>query len=113
MNPDQFLDVLVEVSCAAWHVSRGHKVEATEKIGMPDLALEIPGWQRPIQAECKRVQKDTSDSRFMDVIKKANSQIKNAGQRCYGLVYYDVSDRVDETSFGSDSIPEEVEKIQE
>ena len=44
-EPKKFLDVLLEVSCAAWHVSRGHDVTATVDKGMPDLALEIPGWR--------------------------------------------------------------------
>jgi hypothetical protein len=111
-NAGQFLDVLVEVSCAAWHVSRGHDVTASEEIGMPDLALEISGWQLPIRAECKRVGKDASYSRFKKVIQKANSQIKRTDQRCYGLIYLDVSDRVDKTNFG-DSLPNEIVKIQE
>lgn len=112
-EPSQFFDTLVEVSCAAWHVSRGHNVEATEENGMPDLALKIPGWQLPIRAECKRIRKVASYSRVKGVIEKANAQIKRAGQRCYGLVYIDVSDRCpDQTSFGNDELPNEIVKIQ-
>ena len=111
-HPRQFLDVLVEVSCAAWHVSHGHDVTATEKTGMPDLALGIPGWHLPILAECKRVGKAAKYSRFKAVIQKANSQIKCAGQRCHGLLYLDVSDRVEKASFGN-SLPNEIVKIQE
>jgi hypothetical protein len=111
-HPRKFLDVLVEVFCAAWHVSRRHEVTATEKPGMPDLALGIPGWVLPIQAECKRVGKDAGYSRFQEVIAKANSQVKCTGQRCYGVAYLDVSHRVDKASFGS-SVPNEIAKIQE
>jgi hypothetical protein len=111
-KPKQFPDVLLEVSCAAWHVSRGHNVTATEDKGMPDLALEIPDWRLPIQADCKHVGKDTGYSRFKNVIEKANSQIKRANQCCYGLVYLDVSDRVAKANFG-DSFPDEIVKIQE
>ena len=110
--PRKFLDVLVEVSCAAWHVSHGHDVKATEKTGMPDLALVIPGWDLPIQAECKRVGKDAKYSRFKAVIQKANSQVKCTDQRCHGLLYLDVSDRVEKASFGN-SLPNEIVKIQE
>jgi len=111
-EPNQFLDVLVEVSCAAWHVSRGHDVTATEEKGMPDLALEIPGWRLPIRADCKRVGKDAGSSRFKNVIEKGNAQIKRTNQRCHGLLYLDVSDRVAKASFG-DSLPDEIAKIQE
>jgi len=110
-DPDQFFDVLVEVSCAAWHISRGHKVEATQRDGMPDLELEIPGWQIPIQAECKRVKRD---SRIKGAIEKANRQIKNVGQRCYGLVYHDISEGakvpelVDLLSLRNNKIPDEI-----
>jgi hypothetical protein len=46
-DPGQFLEVLVEVACAGWHVSRGHEVKATEAEGMPDLELQIAGWSLP------------------------------------------------------------------
>ena len=55
LHPSKFLDVLVEVACAGYHVLQGHKVKATEEEGMPDLELEIHGWRLPIQAECKCV----------------------------------------------------------
>jgi hypothetical protein len=106
--PDQFLDILVEVACAGWHVSRGHEVKATEEEGMPDLELKIPAWPLPIQAECKCVK----NSGFESAIRKANAQIKRAGHRCYGLVYLDVSQRsVDPASFWNDSLPEEFAPI--
>ena len=111
-HPRAFLDLWVEVSCAAWHVSRHHEVTATEETGIPDLALGIPGWQLPIQAECKRVGKDASYARFKAVIQKANSQVKRTGQRCHGLLYLDVSDRVEKASFGN-ALPNEIAKIQE
>jgi hypothetical protein len=102
--PDQFLDVLVEVACAGWHVWRGHEVKATEEEGMPDLELKIPAWPLPIQAECKCVK----NSGFESAIRKANAQIKRAGHRCYGLVYLDVSQRsVDPANFWNDLLPEE------
>ncbi len=108
-HPEQFLDALVEVTCAGWHVSRGHDVKATEKDGMPDLDLQIPGWELPIQAECKCVKY----AGFKKAIEKANAQIKRAAKRCYGLVYLDVSQRnVDPASFWSDSLPKEFATIQ-
>jgi hypothetical protein len=112
-EPDQFLDVLVEVSCAAWHVSRGHDVMATENAGMPDLTLEIPDWRLPIQADCKRVGKAATYSRFKKVIEKANTQIKRANQRCYGILYLDVSDRVAKRVSLGAPLPDEIARIQE
>jgi len=107
--PDQFLDVLVEVACAGWHVWRGNEVKPTEDKGMPDLELKIPAWPLPIQAECKCVK----NSAFEKAIKKANKQIKKAAQPCYGLVYLDISQRsVDPASFWSDSLPNEFSQIQ-
>jgi hypothetical protein len=108
-DPGQFLDVLVEVACAGWHVWRGHEVKATEDEGMPDIELEVPGWPLPIQAECKGVK----NSGFENAIKKANKQIKKAPQRCYGLVYLDVSQvSVDPASFWNDSLPNEFAPFQ-
>ena len=111
-HPRAFLDVLVEVSCAAWHVSRGHEVLATEETGMPDLALRIPGWELPIEAECKRVGKDAGYSRFKHIIGDGDRKIKRRDQRCYGVLYIDVSDRMDKAKSG-DSLPDEIAKIQE
>jgi hypothetical protein len=113
-DPDQFFDELVVVSCAGWHLSRGHRVAITQKEGMPDLALEIPRWQLPIQAEGKRIRKGDTYSPLKCAIQKANTQIKNAGQRCHGLVYLDVTDRVASVSFeiGNDSPPNEIVAIQ-
>jgi len=79
---------------------------------MPDLALEISEWQLPIQAEGKRIRKGTSYSPVKGAIEKANAQIKNAKQRCYGLVYLDVSDRVDVASLGNDELSNEIAAIQ-
>jgi len=112
-NPNQFFDALVVVSCAGWHLSRGHRVAVTEKDGMPDLALEIPRWQLPIQAEGKRIRKGTSYSPLKGAVKKANTQIKNAGQRCYGLIYLDVTDRVDSVNSENDAPPSEIVAIQQ
>jgi hypothetical protein len=107
--PDQFFDILVEVACAGYHVSRGHEVKVTENEGMPDIELEIPGWTLPIQAECKCVKY----SGFKNSIEKANKQIKKASQPCYGLVYLDISQRsADRASFWSDSLPNEFAQIQ-
>jgi hypothetical protein len=111
-EPNQFFDALVVVSCAGWHLTRGHRVTATEKDGMPDLALEISEWQLPIQAEGKRIRQGTSYSPVKGAIEKANMQVKNAKQRCYGLVYLDVSDRVDVASLGDDELSNEIVAIQ-
>ena len=68
--PDQFLDVLVEVACAGWHVWRGHEVKATEEEGMPDLELKIPAWPLPIQAECKCVKNSGFESSLFPSVPK-------------------------------------------
>jgi hypothetical protein len=109
LHPGQFLDVLVEVACAGYHVSRGHKVKATEEEGMPDLELEIHGWPLPIQAECKCVK---GNSGVEGAIKKANKQIKNADQVCYGLVYLDISQVDQDPTFWNDSLPQEFATVQ-
>ena len=78
---------------------------------MPDLAPEIPGWPLLIQVDCKRIKKDSKDSRLGRAIQDTNAKIKQTGQHCHGLVYIDVSDRVTETNFGDDSLPKEIKDV--
>lgn len=103
-SPSGFASVLVEVSCAARHIDRGHEAVPSQDSGMPDIAIKIPMWERVVYAECKRVDRSSGDARFQQVIRKANSQIKARGLGNYGIVYIDISDRVDRHAPG-DEIP--------
>ena len=103
-EPRQFLDLLLEISWAAWHIGRGHAVTASEDEGMPDFQIVVPSASLPIAADCKRVQAQSSDQRFRKLVNKANRQIKNLGIECHGMVVIDITERVPPiTNLGDDS----------
>ena len=108
-NPIQFLSTMTELSCAAFHLIRGHSVIAYEELGFPDFEALLPNWDLPIAIDCKRISRDTSTNRLGKVINKANKQVKALEKPCYGLVVLDVSEKVDNNSFElSDNIPSEI-----
>lgn len=107
-NPSQYLDVITELSFAASQITRKHEITAFEKSGFPDFSISIPGWQLPFAVDCKRLKRDTSQSRIGTVIKKVNKQIKALDKPCHGLAVLDVSEKVDSAPILSDDIPKEI-----
>jgi hypothetical protein len=87
-DPKQFLDLMVELSLAAWHKREGHRITPFEKEGWPDLAVDVEGFEYPIFLECKRVEA-FSKQRLAKHIQKANSQLKKVGTPSYGVVLLD------------------------
>lgn len=110
-EPTQFLDVLTELSYAAWHKSRGHRVRAFESEGLPDFEVYIDGLSLPLVADCKRVRNSTTERRFRKLVEKANKQIKNLGKPCYGLAVIDISEKVQNLQDQSSGMPQEVAGI--
>lgn len=112
-DPDKYGDVMLELTYATWHISRGHQVQPTDEQGTADFQVVIPGCSLPVYTECKRIRKDTNDSRFGDVIRKANRQIKTSsrGKDCLGLVAIDISDKVEPPREVSDEFPSEVQRL--
>jgi hypothetical protein len=112
-NPSQFLDVMTELSCAAFHISRGHSLMVHQELSFPDFEILLPDWNIPVAMECKRINKDSSNRRIEKVINKANKQIKSLGKPCYGLVLIDVSDKVEISTELSDNVPLEITDLKE
>jgi hypothetical protein len=113
VDPDKYGDVMLELTYAAWHISRGHQVKPTDEQGTADFEVLIPGHDSPIYTDCKRIRKDTNDSRFCDAIKKANKQIKRSSKDkdCFGLVAIDISDKTEPPKEITDKLPAEVQRI--
>ena len=113
INSDKFGDLLLELTFAAWHISREHNVIPTDEQGTADFEVLIPGHDFPIYTDCKRIKRNTSDSRFRKVIIKANKQIKisSKGQDCFGLVAIDISDRISPPEKLTDALPTEVQRV--
>lgn len=113
VDSEKFGDLLLELTYAAWHISRGHNVKPTDEQGTADFEILIPRHDFPIYTDCKRIKRDTSDSRFGDVIKKANKQIKTSskGRDCFGLVAIDISSRIKPPERLTDEFPAEVQRV--
>jgi len=113
VDSEKFDDLLVELTYAAWHISSGHNVKPTEEQGTADFEILIPGHAFPIYTDCKRIKRDTSYSRFADVVKKANKQIKasSKGRDCFGLVAIDISSRIEPPEKLTDKFPTEVQRV--
>ena len=90
-DPQQFEELMVELSLAAWHKREGHRVTPLEKDNWPDLAVEIEGFESPLFLECKRI-RSASAERIAKHIQKANKQLKQVGAISrYRVVLLDVS----------------------
>lgn len=107
-DPNQFQDLMAELSLAAWHQFEGHAVTPYETDGWPDLKVVFAADDLPILLECKRLHV-TSSTRLAKQITKANRQIRHAQIAAYGIVALDVTTAL---SGGlrelSDDIPEEI-----
>ena len=76
LTADGFRSIMTELSYAAWHISKGHKVTAYKEEGYPDFQVLAEDVTLPLVTDCKRIQKGSSDLRFAKVINKANNQVK-------------------------------------
>ncbi|MFC1990659.1 hypothetical protein ACFLU9_00710 [Chloroflexota bacterium] len=110
-DPEQFDDLMVELSFAAWHKKRGNKIVPFEKECLPDLKLEISGASVPIYFECKHL-RSISTNRLNDVIKKANSQIKAVDEPHFGIAVLDVSTPASIGLVESDDVPDKIKVIE-
>ncbi len=110
-EPRQFLDLLVELNYAAWHLSCGNQVRAFEATGHPDFEIVTSSPAAHIAADCKRVQAGTSENRFRKLVNKANKQIKKLGAICHGLVVIDVSEKTPKLSQLGDPISPEIDRV--
>jgi hypothetical protein len=93
-HPRKFEDVMVELSFAAGHIAKGHKITPLEENGFPDFIIDIAEIDCPIYTECKRVISESVDVRLPKSIQKANSQIKSIEDvrgPGYGLAVVDAS----------------------
>lgn len=109
-DPAQFNALMLELSTAAWHQSKGHHIKPLEDEGLPDLQVVIHGVTLPIYVECKRLT-TSSEAGIQKRIRHANRQIKAVGEPCYGVVILDVSGAVGPIKSLSDKIPEAVRTI--
>lgn len=89
-KPQQFLDVMVELSVGAWHKIRSHRVRATEEKGKPDLRVNIPGYERPAVIECKRLRSATQ-KRMTTEVYEVNKKLKSVEEPCYGIAFFDIT----------------------
>lgn len=103
-----FRSVMTELSYAAWHISKGHKVTAYGEVGYPDFQVLAEDVTLPLVTDCKRINKDTSDRRFAKVINKANNQVNKLGVPCYGIAVIDITEKVTNPNAFSDEIPPNV-----
>ena len=110
-DPKQFNSLMTELSLAAWCSSKDFLVTPYEEIGYPDFRLDIDGVNLPVVVECKNIEDGTTNNRFKNIVNKANKQIKNIGEDCYGVLFVDITALVERREELSDSLPESVEII--
>lgn len=108
-----FESLMTELAYSAWHISKGHEVRAYEETGYPDFQVFTEDAILPLVTDCKRIRKDTKDSRFSKIINKANKQIKALGIDCYGVAAIDITEKVTNPNVFSDEIPKSVLHISE
>jgi hypothetical protein len=111
LTSEGFPSVMTELSYAAWHLSKSHRVTAFEDPGVADFRIDIPEFDLPIIADCKRIAWGTKVSRMSKVINAANKQIKAVAIPCYGIVAVDVADKVSNPKEVSDEIPSTVQEL--
>ncbi|WP_144427492.1 hypothetical protein [Nostoc piscinale] len=94
-----FQSLMTELSFGAWFLSKkGFQITATEDEGLADFKIDIYNHPISIAVECKHIDTNTNDTRYQEVIKKANKQIKNwkthlSTEAIYGIVFIDVSNK--------------------
>lgn len=74
-NPDQYQDVLVEMLVGAWHRDQGHVVRGMERGKQPDLRVLIPGADRELLVECKRL-RVPSITRLTKELREVNKRLR-------------------------------------
>jgi hypothetical protein len=109
----QYEDVLAELTCAAWHISKGHSVSVSEDPSRPDFRIVVPGWPLPVLADSKRIFGRALKNSINGHLKKANKQIKAASEPTYGLAILDITTQVSQPRELSDRVPVEVVRIEE
>ena len=107
--PDQFGDVMLELTLAAWHIAEGHQVTPLERDGWPDISVQVPGVDRPVYVECKRLT-SVGAKTLKNRINKANKQLRAVDHRNYGTMVIDVAASVG-TNQSSDEPPPAVQTV--
>lgn len=106
-----FKSLMTELSYASWHISKRNVVTPYQEDSYPDFKVESRNFALPLVVDCKYILKNTNDSRFSYVIKKANKQIKKLNIDCYGLVVIDITELIGLLTEFIDTTPEEVVRI--
>lgn len=83
-NPLQFGPLMLELSLAAWHKSKGHAVKPLEVENMPDLRVRANGLDLPLYVECKQLT-SSSKNTIGRQVKEANRQIRSVTEKSYGV----------------------------
>jgi len=109
-DENQFEDIMVELYIGAWHLSNGHKVTPVEEEGLPDLRIEFPNVTYPAFIECKHLRTRTK-RRVIDLVRKANNQIKKINGQCYGIMIVDATLPVAAGIVKDDRLPAQIQEI--
>jgi hypothetical protein len=109
-DPRQFDALMLELSMAAWHQSKGHHIRPMEKEGLPDLRVSLPDIEFPVYVECKRL---TTSSKWgiQKRIRLANKQLRAVDEESYGVMILDISGSVGPVESISDEMPARVKTI--
>lgn len=105
-SSNKFRDIMVELTLGAWHRNQSHVVTPMEIEG-PDFAIDVPGADLPVYAECKHIMSD-SPNRLIGEVRNANRQLRTILEPHYGSAYFDISTVIRPQRIIIDHIPEEI-----
>lgn len=78
-DANQYESTVSELMYWGWLKARGITPKFLEKVGWPDIEIQIDAHGEPIYCDIKAIMPGTSPGRIEAVITKANKQIKNVG----------------------------------
>jgi hypothetical protein len=108
LDPEQFHDVIAEVFFWSWLREQIQSANLVEEVALPDIVVDR-GSDLEVWAEVKRVRLGKNPERVGDVIKKANSQLKNANPERVGIVFLSIERAVQRVAL-DDRIPDDVQR---
>jgi hypothetical protein len=109
VDPTKYLDILNELDFACWCRDRNYTITTYQETGA-DHRIEIPTWDKPVIADCKRLSKEAGVTRIGKMIAKANHQIKIMQEKGYGLVVINLTDKLSDIIDLRDKIPDQLEQ---
>ena len=110
-DSEQFQDLMVELYIGASHLLNKDSVTPLETLGYPDMKIDFCNSTDGAFIECKHLRSRDS-RRVIDVVTKANTQLENTKNDCFGVLIIHVAEPTNTGCTTDSSIPKEVLDVQ-